>query len=128
MSDGQYTITVDQERGFVYVVAEGEFERNLGDELITSARQEAAKRQTNILCDVRQATIRVTLADWFFLPRRLGVYKNTKTRGIETAIVVAGGKQERGFRFLETVTNNVGMNIRIFLAEEDAVAWLVENN
>ena len=126
MSDGQYTISVDPERGYVYVVAKGEFGRHLGDELITKARLVAAKHQSNILCDVRQAQISVKLADWFFLPRRLGVYQDASTRGIKTALVIAAGKQERFFGFFETVASNVGINIRIFLREAEAVAWLNE--
>lgn len=124
MVDGQYTISLDHERGLVYVVAEGEFNKDLGDELITNARTIAADHKFNIICDVRQVTVNVALADWFFLPRRLGVYRNLKTRSIKTGIVVTIGKQERIFRFFETVTNNLGMNIRIFYREEDALEWL----
>jgi len=124
MVDGQYTISLDHERGIVYVVAGGEFNKDLGDELITNARTRAAEHTYNIICDVRQATVNVALADWFFLPRRLGVYRSAKTRSIKTGIVVNIGKQERIFRFFETVTNNLGMNIRVFFREEDALEWL----
>ena len=124
MSAGQFTITLDHEQGLVWVVAEGEFNKDLGDELITNARNEAAEQHYNIICDVRQITISVALADWFFLPRRLGVYRNPKTRFIKTAIVVTTGNQEKIFRFFETVTSNLGMNIRIFYREEDALEWL----
>jgi hypothetical protein len=124
MVDGQYTISLDHERGLVYVVAEGEFNKDLGDELITLARTEASVQQYNIICDVRQATISVAFADWFFLPRRLGVYRNPKMRSIKTAIIVTGGKQEKVFRFFETVTSNLGMNIRIFFREEEALEWM----
>ncbi len=124
MSDGQYTITLDHERGLVYVIAKGEFNKVLGDELITDARTKAAEQQYNIICDVKEVTLSVAFADWFFLPRRLGVYKNAETRNIKAALVVSAGKQEKVFRFFETVTSNLGMNIRIFFHEEDALEWM----
>ena len=124
MGDGRYTITLDHERGLVRVAAVGEFVRNRGDELITHASLKAAEHRYNILCDVRSANAKVSLADWFFLPRRLAVYRDVKTRSISTALVVAAGRQERGYRFFETVTSNLGMNIRVFLDEKDALAWL----
>lgn len=124
MNNGQYTITLDPERGLVRVVARGVFDRVLGEELITSARKTAAKHHYNILCDVRESHTRAGLADWYFLPRRLLVYLGSKTRGIKTAIIVATGEQERTYRFFETVTRNLGMNIRIFLRQEEALEWL----
>jgi hypothetical protein len=66
----------------------------------------------------------VQLADRFFLPRTLGVYRNEKSRRIKAAIVGSAEKQERAFRFFETVTSNVGMDIRIFFQEEIALEWL----
>ena len=125
MSDGQYTITLDHERGLVHVIAHGEFNRDLGDELITNTLEKAAEYHYSILCDVRKLKARVGFSDWFLLPRRLAVYRNVKTRYIKTAIVVTTGKQEKVYGFFETVTRNLGMNIRIFLREEDALEWLL---
>jgi hypothetical protein len=59
------------------------------------------------------------------LPRRLAVYKNMKTRRNKTAIVVTAGRQENVYRFFETVASNMGLWIKIFLREEDALEWLV---
>ena len=125
MSDDKYTITLDHERGVVHVIGQGEFSRDLGDEVITKALKTAAEYHYRILCDARQIKVKVELVDWFYLPRRLAVYRNSKTRGIRTAIVVSTGKQEKIYRFFETVTRNLGMNIRIFFREEDALEWLL---
>lgn len=127
MSKGQYTITLDHENGWVVVSAYGEITRDLGDELITQARAKAAEYHYNIICDVRKSKARVTLADWYFLPRRLAVYRNIKTRHIKTAIIVNEGKQEKTYRFFETVTSNLGLNIRVFFRETDAKKWLGAN-
>ena len=125
MSDGHYTITLDHDRRLVHVIAQGEFNRDSGDELITNTLGKAAEYHYSILCDVRQLKAKVGLAEWYFLPRRLPVYRNAKTRYIKTAIVVPMGKQEKVYRFFATVTRSFGMNIRIFLQEEDALEWLL---
>lgn len=125
MSDGQYTITLDHERGIVHVIAQGEFNRDLGDEMITKARKLAAENHYNILCDARQSKANVGFSDWFLLPTRLAVYRSVKTRYIRTAILVTTGKQEKVYRFFENVTRTLGMNIRIFLQENDALEWLL---
>jgi hypothetical protein len=124
MSEGRYTITLNHEQGLVHVVAQGEFDLESGQELITAARKNATEHQYHILCDVRASRATVSLADWFFLPRRLAVYKNMQTRRITTAIVVTAGRQENVYRFFETVASNMGLRIKIFLREEDALEWL----
>ena len=124
MSKGQYTLTLNHERGWVIVVARGEFNRELGEDLITNAREKAAEFQYNILCDVRRSKTKVAFADWYFLPRRLAVYRNARQRSVKTAIVVSEGKQEKTYRFFETVTRNLGLNIRVFFREADAQDWL----
>jgi hypothetical protein len=125
MSEGHYTITLNHEQRLVHVSAQGEFDLESGQELITDARENATEHQYHILCDVRASRAKVSLADWFFLPRRLAVYKNMKTRRNKTAIVVTAGRQENVYRFFETVASNMGLWIKIFLREEDALEWLV---
>ena len=124
MDKGHYTLTLDHERGLVHVVAQGEFDFKLGGELITDARTLAAEHQYNIFCDVRESRAKVNLADWYYLPRRLFVYNDWKTRTTNTAILVRTGRQENAYRFFETVASNLGLQIKIFLAKEEALDWL----
>jgi len=124
MNEGQYTITLDHDRRLVRVVTRGEIARDVGEDLITNARAEAAKYQYNIFCDVRESRAKVGLADWYFLPRRLLLYRKAKTANIKAAIIVSAGRQERVYRFFETVTQNLGLSIKIFLEEEKALDWL----
>jgi hypothetical protein len=124
MGKGHYTITLNHERGLVCVLAQGEFDYNSGGELITDARQQAAEHQYDIFCDVRESSAKVNLVDWFYLPRRLFVYNDWKTRTASAAILVSAGKQEKAYRFFETVASNIGLQIKIFLDEEEALAWL----
>ena len=124
MDKGQYTITLDHERGLVRVHAQGEFDAKSGEQLITDARKTAAEHQYNIVCDVRESRAVVSLGDWYFLPRRLAAYRDRNARTVRTALVVSAGGQEKVYQFFENVTSNLGLNIRIFLHEEDALEWL----
>lgn len=124
MDKGKYTITLNHEQGVVYVLAQGEFDFKSGEELITDARKQVAEHQYSIFCDVRESRAKVNLVDWYYLPRRLFVYRDWKTRRIKTAILVGKGRQENAYRFFETVANNLGLRIKIFLREEDALEWL----
>jgi len=122
MSDKQYEITLDKERCIVRLIVRGELEKDLGEKIITQARTKASETLYNILCDVRQAKVKAVLADWFYLPRKLDIYP--KTHAVKTAILITPGQQESEYRFFETVAHNLGINIRIFLQEKDALEWL----
>ena len=124
MDRGEYTITLDDENGIVRVVARGELSKALGEEIVTGARTAAAEHQYHILCDARNADVKVSLADWFFLPRTLPILKNIKIRTIKTAVIISSGNHEKIYDFYETVTQNIGMNFRVFLEEQEALNWL----
>ena len=126
MDPGEYTIDVNDDQRIVHVVARGIFYPPLGDEMIIKSLNTAADHGYPILCDARESVAKVSLFDWFFLPRRLWVYRHARTRNIRTAIVVTAGEQESIYRFFETVTTNLGLNIRIFLDEAIAKHWLLQ--
>ena len=124
MSKGEYKIKLDDECKIVRVVAIGDINKKLGEEIITNARKKAAKHKYSILCDVSKADAKVSLKDWFFLPRTLPVLKNPETSHITAAILVPIGEQEQAYHFYEAVTQNIGMKLRIFKNEKDAIKWL----
>lgn len=124
MEKEQYSIDLDSERNLVRVVVCGEIRREDGEQIITRALSTAAKHGYNVFCDVRKATVKVTLVDWFDMPRTLRIFKNEKTRLINTAVLIYKGEQEEGYRFYETVSHNLGRHVRIFLKEKDALEWL----
>ena len=127
MNKGEYTITLDTDNGIVHVVARGEIVKELGEEIITNARKTAAEHHYPILCDVIHADVKVSFLDWFYLPRTLPVYKNNKIRLIKAALLVSPGKHKREYSFYETVTHNLGMNLKVFLKEKEAIEWLMES-
>jgi hypothetical protein len=127
MEKGEYTITLDTEKEIVTVVARGKLDKKLGEEIISYARKAASEHRYQILYDVTQSKVDVSLIDWFFLPRTLPVLQNSETRIIRAAVLIPPGDQESAYRFYETVTHNIGMNLRIFFKEEEAIRWLVSN-
>ncbi len=124
MGKALYSITLDADLGLVRLVVSGELSKEVGEEIITKTMTTADEHHYKILCDVRQARVNVSLADWFFMPRTLAVYKNIKARFIKTALLIMPGKQEKEYGFFESVTHNLGMNLKIFYKEPDALEWL----
>lgn len=122
MSNNPYEINVDQEQCIVRLIVRGEVSKDIGKEIITKARRKAAETQCNILCDVRQAKVKTILIDWYYLPRELEIYQST--RAVKTAILITSGQQEEEYQFFETVTHNLGIGIKVFHQENDAISWL----
>jgi hypothetical protein len=121
----QYSLNFDEHLHLVKVVAHGDLPRPLGEEIITKARILASEYDCGILYDVRKASVNVSLADWFFMPRELEVLQGGKTRSRKAAVVVSASEEDE-YRFYETVVDNLGLNIKIFLTEEEAIDWLAQ--
>ena len=124
MEKDQYSLTLDPENELVRVAAWGVLSRADGEEIITEALSTASKKGYDVFCDVRKAEVKVTFADWFDMPRTLRIFRNEKTRLVSTALLISKGKQEEEYKFYETVSHNLGRQVRIFLKEKDALAWL----
>ena len=122
MSNEHYEIIFDKEQRILRMNVHGELEKDIGEKVITEARTKAAENQYNVLYDVRQAKIKVAFVDWFYLPRKLEVY--SKTKAVKSAILITPGQQEEEYSFFETVTHNLGINVKIFIQEKDAIEWL----
>jgi hypothetical protein len=122
--EAKYDINLDHENKIVHVVAHGDFVRKTGEEIITKVRLTALEHLYHILFDVRQASTNVTLSDWYFMPRELQVFKKPNTHKIKTALLISRGKEEKGYRFYENVTSNLGRKLKVFFSEEEAMEWL----
>jgi hypothetical protein len=125
MNMGEYKITIDHSNSIVRVIAAGDFDKDLGDEMITKTRIAASENRYNIFCDATKAKVNVSVIDWFNLPSTLPVLQDQNVRRIKSAILIPAGEQEENYKFYETVTHNVGMNLRVFLDEEEAINWLI---
>jgi hypothetical protein len=122
--EAQFDIRLDHENKIVHVVAHGDFVRKTGEEIITKARLTALEHLYHILFDARKARTKATMADWYFMPRQLNVFKKPNTHKIKTALLISRGKEEKAFRFYENVSRNLGRKLKVFFSEEEAMEWL----
>ena len=123
MNTFRYQISVDEDQNLVHLVLKGEMNKSEGEQVIIDTRAKAAETGLDILCDLRDATIIARPADWFYLFRNREIYPNTPEE--KTAILVPS-RERMAYTFVDNVTRNLGMNIRIFYLEEKALAWLGE--
>jgi|SRR5215211_3888046 len=118
-------IFLDEELELVKVIASGELFQSDGEDVITTSRTLAAQHNYNILCDMRAAITNVDFVSWYRLPRDLEVFKDTNARRIKTAVIVSQtDKALKGYKFYESVTDNLGFKLRIFFEESEALQWL----
>ncbi len=119
-----FVVDLDHDRGFVRATATGDVLQRDGERIITTARTTAAEYGYSVLYDMQHATPRVPLSNWFHLPRELAVLKDSKTRYIKAAIVISADAPVAAYEFYELVAQNLGLSVRIFFSEGEAVAWL----
>ena len=120
-----FDISLDREKRLVRVKVFGELHLKFGEELITTARTTAAEHRYNILYDLRETQTIVSYADLYNLARRLDVYSNPATRRIKAAIILSPeDKAVEDYKFYELVTDNVGLQLRIFFDEDEAGEWV----
>lgn len=124
-----FKIFVDHELKLVKITAIGEIFQADGEKIITLARTTAAEHRYEVLYDIRQATMTITFARWFHMPRELPVYQNAKTRRVKAAVLVSPeDKAVEDYKFYEIVTGNLGINFKIFFDEAKAFRWLRTNS
>jgi hypothetical protein len=113
----------------VKVFVKGDVSESDGRKVISTARELASEHNYNILYDMREATINVPFAGWFRIPRDLDVFKKSNAKIIKAAIIITRMDNDlKGYRFYETVTYNLGFQIRIFFDENEAMEWLMSES
>jgi len=125
MSD--YNLQQDDQLEIIRVIVHGELTKDTGYEIITAARIKAAETGYGILYDVRNVVHHVSIADFFFLPRKLEALKKSPTRNARAAVVISP-EITGEYHFYENVTENVGLVFKVFLDAEEAIAWLTETS
>ncbi len=121
----QYKISFDPEHNITWVELTGDLDREIGDNVITESRLVASETDSDLLYDVRQSVAKVSLADWFFLPRRLDTLKDPEAGSKKVAVVVSS-QDLADYRFYEDVARNAGLQFKVFLNEIEALGWLAE--
>jgi len=122
-TSGSYSLEHDERLELVRVTVRGQVPRELGEEIITRARQLAESHDADLLYDMTGAIILVPFVRWFLMPRELGVLTEPRARDRRAAIV-ASRRQVDEYVFYETTASNVGLSVRVFLETAEALAWL----
>lgn len=120
-----YGIQLHADLGLVRVDAYGEISRSIGEEIITKARKLASENNCGLLYDVREAILRVDFSRYFFMPRELSVLTTAPTRQVKVAILISE-KQTSEYSFYETAAGNVGLSVKVFFVDDEAIEWLRE--
>ncbi len=120
-----FDIFVDHNLKLVKITATGELFQADGEKIISLARETAAEHSYHVLYDIRQATTTVSFSSWFHLPRELEVFQKLPTRKVKAAVLVsAGDKAVEDYKFYENVMENLGIPLRVFFSETEALEWL----
>ena len=110
----------------IRVTAAGEMFQADGERIITAAREASAENKYDILYDISVTT--VPYASWFSLPRELGVFKEFQCMAFKAAVLASqSDKAVDDYKFYELVTGNIGLRIRLFFEENEAIEWLLQN-
>ena len=117
-----YTIDYVPDGAYVVVTM---FDETLADEIERSQDAAAAALTANhaskLLIDASQSYKGTSTIDSYELMLRL----RDHLPGVAMAFVTSPSKIQ-GHRFLEDVAQNRGVNLRLFLARDEAVSWLVD--
>lgn len=122
----EFDVRLDDDWKLVRATARGNLSKSQGFELITEARTLAAKAGYDILWDVRQARLQIKLADFFYLPRNVEELQTSPTMSVRVALMVPQADLEK-YAFYEDVAANVGLTVKVFLDEDEAITWLTES-
>lgn len=121
-----FEVFLDDTNQIVRITATGIIDHPILENMIDTARKTAVGYEYNILYDVRDAQTKVSLGDWFFIPRNLEIFKDFRTqKAIAVILASTEDKGIEGYKFYTTVLGNLGYKIRLFYEETEALDWLL---
>jgi len=123
-----HTITYNPAAGMIETVVQGKIASSEAKEIISEIIQIAAENNCFFcLTDYRQAIIDMSTSDIYSIPKIVSnkqASTGLRLKNFKRAIVVEKGLID--FRFLETVTLNMGQHIKLFTDMDEAKKWLFE--
>ena len=122
-----FKVFLDDTNKIVRLTAIGIIDHPILENMIDTARKTAVEKEYNILYDVRNAQTKVSFGDWFFIPRNLEIFKDSRSqKAIAVILASTEDKGIEGYKFYTTVLGNLGYKIRLFYEEDDALNWLLD--
>ncbi len=117
----KYELSYDQERDLIVGRVDGDIDRVLVNAMASKfAELVASSGCRKLLNDLRGARITHSTFDIYSMPRI--VDKQGVPIGCRRALVISEPLED--FKFLETVSVNVGQQVRIFNDPKEALEWL----
>jgi hypothetical protein len=116
-----YTIDYLPDRGYTLITVEGQVTPELAIEMMVEMLDIAAKHESSkFLVDLRGTTLLSATIDTFELPGRLAKVGFAP----EHRLAIVYSSDESDHRFLETVSRNRGLQIKVFEDFDEAENWL----
>lgn len=120
-----YSLEKKYEKDFLHVHVTGERVREVLIDIAKDIVAALKKRQyTKVLIDVTQLRGHLNTIDTYDLGTRdFPTLKQNKPM----KIAICDNHISENLRFFETVSRNIGLNIRVFTIDDDAIQWLRSN-
>ena len=95
-------------------------------EVTQKARAMALEQGDALLFDYCQVTLTAGMGEIYFYPRQQEFLATEPTRAVRTAILITENPELKKWQFYETTAQNTGLNVRLFVDDEEgALAWLL---
>ena len=119
-----FQLEIDKSRKFVRVIVEGDVTTESAREFTMAATEFGKKEGIELyLVDGRNSrNVLSTTDNYYYAYREMSTMPLNRTA--RTAILA--DKDDSSHDFVETVSQNAGYNVRVFKDEQQAVAWLCE--
>jgi hypothetical protein len=115
------TIEYLPEKGYTLNRAAGQNSPDITIECVTEMIEVSTRHDcSNLLADLRETTLIAATIDTFELPKRfekLGLSPEHK-------LAIVYSEAESDYQFLETVSRNKGLQVRVFVDFDEAENWL----
>ena len=117
---------VDHDLRLVRVVVTGGIDRAAGRKMITDAREASFEHGYDIFYDMRSARVKISITDLQAVARDLDVLKHAMASKTKVALVATPEEKKQFYQFYEITAYNAGLNVKSFVDEAEALAWLSE--
>lgn len=120
----KYELTYDKERNLIIGHIYGEFDSSIVTGMASDLADMIQKHGCNrLLNDLRSAKITPSALEIYTMPR--SVAKSKEAIRCKRALVVSGSLKD--YHFLETVSTNLGQQLKIFTDPDTAIDWLMDH-
>lgn len=119
----EYNYSIDMANKIIHVKVTGDIYETDAAEMGLFLRRKALDLNCKLFLDLSEAFCYILMGTaYFWVERRYDVI-DERMRYISTAYLI-NQEQESYYNFIQTVCLNHGVKIRVFKAEDDALAWL----